>query len=318
MTHTLIVKLNATGDVVRTSTLLHRLQGPVTWISARANLPLLQGVHPGMRVLAWEDREQATDTRYDLAISLEDELETAQFVQRCAPARVFGATLADGDRVTYSEDASAWFDMSLVSRFGRKRADELKLINRRSYQELIFSGLGWTFAGENCKLPRPTTTDLQGDVAIAPVAGPVWPMKTWAHYDALQRRLEAQGLRVNVLPKRATLLEHLGDIANHRCLVSGDSLPMHLALGLGIPCVTIFNCTSPWEIHDYGLQTKLVSPLLAEFFYKRGMDTRATTAIGLDAVFNAVLRPLQVPAAVAPRESPNDHWRHGPVPVKRP
>ena len=114
------------------------------------------------------------------------------------------------------------------------------------------------------------------------------------------RRLEAQGLRVNVLPKRATLLEHLGDIANHRCLVSGDSLPMHLALGLGIPCVTIFNCTSPWEIHDYGLQTKLVSPLLAEFFYKRGMDTRATTAIGLDEVFNAVLRRLQVPVVVAP------------------
>ena len=48
-------------------------------------------------------------------------------------------------------------------------------------------------------------------MAIAPVAGPVWPMKNWAHYDALQRRLEAQGLRVNVLPKRATLLEHLGD-----------------------------------------------------------------------------------------------------------
>ena len=164
---------------------------------------------------------------------------------------------------------------------------------------MIFAGLGWEFRGELPKLPTPPSTDLQGDVAIAPVAGPVWPMKNWAHYEALQRRLEAAGLRVNVLPKRATLLEHLGDIANHRCLVGGDSLPMHLALGLGIPCVTLFNCTSPWEIHDYGIQTQLVSPLLAEFFYKRGMDTRATTAIALDEVFDAVMRRLEVPALVS-------------------
>jgi ADP-heptose:LPS heptosyltransferase len=117
-------------------------------------------------------------------------------------------------------------------------------------------------------------------------------MKNWAHYGELERRLEARGLRVNVLPKRASLLEHLGDIANHRCLVSGDSLPMHLALGLGIPCVTIFNCTSPWEIHDYDLQTKLVSPLLSEFFYKRGTDARATSAISLSTVFDAVIQTL--------------------------
>ena len=125
--------------------------------------------------------------------------------------------------------------MSLISRFGRQRADELKLHNRRSYQDMVFAGLGFEFRGELSWLPKPVPTDLHGDVAIAPVAGPVWPMKNWALYDELQRRLEASGLRVNVLPKRATLLEHMGDIANHRCLVGGDSLPMHLALGLGSP-----------------------------------------------------------------------------------
>jgi heptosyltransferase II len=300
MTHTLIVKLNATGDVVRTTTLLRCLQGPITWISARGNLPLLHGLRDDMRVLAWEDREQAADTRYDLAINLEDEVETSEFVQRMQPKRVFGAKLADNGSVTYSDDSREWFDMSLVSRFGRQRADELKLANRRSYQQMIFAGLGWEFAGQPYALPPPTPTDLHGDVAVAPVAGPVWPMKNWANYDALQRRLERTGLRVNVLPKRATLLEHLGDIANHRCLIGGDSLPMHLALGLGVPCVTIFNCTSPWEIHDYGLQTQIISPLLAEFFYKRGIDIRATTAVGLDEVFEVVLRRLQAPALVAP------------------
>jgi ADP-heptose:LPS heptosyltransferase len=151
-------------------------------------------------------------------------------------------------------------------------------------------------------LPEPAATGLEGDVAIAPVAGPVWPMKNWAFYDELKQRLELAGLRVNVLPRRPTLLEHMGDVRAHACLVGGDSLPMHLALGMGVPCVTIFNCTSPWEIHDYGIQTKLVSPLLEKYFYKRGHDGAATSAIGLEEVYDAVMEKLCADTTPARRQ----------------
>jgi ADP-heptose:LPS heptosyltransferase len=123
-------------------------------------------------------------------------------------------------------------------------------------------------------------------------------MKQWAYYGELIRRLKDKGLIVNVLPKRSSLLEHLADVRNHCCLVGGDSLPMHLALGTGTQCVTLFTCTSPWEIYDYGIQTKVVSPLLEEFFYKRGYDKRATTAINVDEVEAAVLKQLEIPAPV--------------------
>jgi ADP-heptose:LPS heptosyltransferase len=146
-------------------------------------------------------------------------------------------------------------------------------------------------------LPEPVETGLSGDVAIAAEAGPIWPMKKWAWYDELKQRLEDQGLVVNVLPKRASLLEHLSDVQNHRCLVGGDSLPMHFALGTATPCVTLFTCTSPWEIHDYGVQMKIVSPLLEEFFYKRGYDERATTAISVDEVERAVVMKLEAAAS---------------------
>lgn len=98
---------------------------------------------------------------------------------------------------------------------------------------------------------------------------------------------------MNVLPGRSTLLEHLGDVRNHRVLVSGDSLPMHFALGTGTRCVTLFNCTSPWEIFDYGIQRQITSPLLAEFFFKRGVDERATGAITVEEVFDAVMEQLK-------------------------
>ena len=56
--------------------------------------------------------------------------------------------------------------------------------------------------------------------------------------------------------------------------------------------MAIFTCTSPWEIYEYGLLTKIVSPLLGDFFYKRGFDTRATTAITYDEVLAAVLKQV--------------------------
>lgn len=291
---TLIIKLNATGDVVRTTPLLEKLDGEVTWITEAGNMPLLDGVMPGMRRLSWDERAAAGDRRYDLLISLEDELATSEFAATIKANRTFGAYLNDKGNVCSTLDSNGWFDLSLISRFGRKRADELKLINRRSYQDLVFEGLGWKFAGERYRLPKPIKTDLCGDIALAPVAGPAWPMKNWAYYGELQSALESAGLVVNVLPKRPTLLEHLGDIANHRLLVSGDSLPMHLALGLGIRCVTIFNCTSPWEIHDYGLQQQVVSPRLADFYYRRDYDVAATKAVPLAEVLAACHRSLRL------------------------
>jgi ADP-heptose:LPS heptosyltransferase len=287
----LILKLNAAGDVVRTTTLLRRLTGHVSWVTARMNVELLTGL-PGVRPVSWEEREAVKDRRYDLLVNLEDEASTAAFAAGLDCTRVFGAYLNERGGVSYTEDARVWFDMSLISVYGRAHADGLKLRNRRTYQDLLFEGLGWRFQGERYMVSAPASSPLSGDVAIAPGAGPVWPMKGWAYYDQLERALEAAGLRVNVLPRRPSILEHMGDVANHRCLVGGDSLPMHLALATRTPCVTIFNCTSPQEIYGYGLQTKVVSPLLARFFYNRGEDPAATSAIPLETIYDAVMRTL--------------------------
>lgn len=296
----LIAKLGATGDVVRTSTLLRRLEGHVTWITAAKNAVLLERTGDDRRCFSWEDREQACDRKYDLIINLEDTPDVGQFVGSLGSAKRFGAYLDGSGEMRYTEDSKAWFDLSLISVHGRAEADRLKLKNRRTYQDLIFSGLGLRFDDDAYVLPAPVETGLKGDVAISPEGGPVWPMKNWVYYEELKQRLEAEGLTVNKLPQRASLLEHLCDVRNHRVLVSGDSLPMHLGLGAGVRCVTLFTCTSPWEIHDYGLQTKIVSPLLEEFFYKRGYDRRATTAISVDQVFDATMKQLQLSAGAQP------------------
>jgi ADP-heptose:LPS heptosyltransferase len=297
----LIVKLGATGDVVRTTPLLRRLSGQVTWLTAAKNTALLEGLRDDLRSFRWEERAGALDRSYDLVINLEDTLDVARFVQTTHYSELFGACLNSGNKLTYTENSRQWFDLSLISAYGKEQADQLKFRNRRTYQEMIFSGLGLRFAGEAYVLPQPIDVGLSGDIAVAADAGPVWPMKKWAYYDELKQRLEAEGLTVNVLPKRSSLLEHLADVGNHRCLVGGDSLPMHFALGTGTPCVTLFTCTSPWEIYDYGVQTKLVSPLLQQFFYKRGYEERATTAISVGEVLSAVMARLESADPVATR-----------------
>jgi len=290
---TLIIKLGATGDVVRTTPLLRRLMGQITWLTAAKNTALLESLADNLGCYSWEERTRTIDRHYDLVINLEDTADVGHFINTLKFKRLWGAYFDTGGRMCYTDDSRDWFDLSIISAYGKLKADKLKFQNRQAYQELIFKSLGFPFDGDAYLLPDAIETELSGDVAIAADAGVVWPMKKWAYYHELRERLEGKGVAVNVLPKRPSLLEHLADVGNHRCLVGGDSLPMHFALGTGTPCVTLFTCTSPWEIYDYGLQRKVVSPLLQEFFYKRGYEERATTAISVDEVFDAVMAQLE-------------------------
>ena len=285
----LIIKLGASGDVIRTTPLLRVLSGEVHWLTDDRNAPLLNGIEQITLCVPWSNKHVLDGRHYDLVLNLEDSPPAAQILSRITYDQLFGAYLDGSGKLTYTESSRDWFDLSLISLFGREAADQLKLKNRKTYQEMIFNGLGYTFTGETYLLPTPIPTDLVGDIAFAPHSGAVWPMKNWAYYDALKNRLEKKGLVVNVLPIRGSLLEHIADVQNHRYLVSGDSLPMHIALGSQMKCANIFICTSPWEIHGYGLQRKIVSPGLADYFYRRDFDESATTSISLSDVSDAVL-----------------------------
>lgn len=285
----LIIKLGAAGDVLRTTPILNVLTGDIVWITSSDNRVLLGGNERINRCISWEDVEGLATLEYDLVINLEDSITVGQFVQRLKYKYIFGAYLNKSNVLVYTDTSQEWFDLSLISRFGKEKADELKLQNRKSYQDMLFRGLGFEFKDEPYYLPLVRSSELIGDIAIADKAGSVWPMKNWAFYSELMTKLQTAGYKVNMLPQRATILEHVADVQSHKYLISGDSLPMHIALGSGMKCVTIFQCTSPWEIYDYGLQTKITSPLLERYFYKRTFDQEATTCISVEHVCTAVM-----------------------------
>lgn len=287
-----IIKLGAAGDVVRTTTLLHLFKNDsVDWITSKENAILLKDNPFISRLIKSDVLETTKFDNYDLVINLEDNLESANIVSRLKYKDLFGCYLDKSDKLTYTENSSPWFDLSLISKFGKQRADELKYFNQLSFQELVFNGLGYKFQGENYILPSSPDMDLKGDIAISSKAGNRWPMKNWAYFDELAKLLIAEGFIVNYLPHRSTMLEHLSDVKNHKLLISGDSLPMHFALGLNIKCLTFFLCTSANEIYNYGVQTKLVSPFLKEFFYRQDFDERAIKVFSVEEVLE-VLRKI--------------------------
>ena len=78
----LIIKLGATGDVVRTTPLLRRLDGEITWITAAKNAALLENLTDNLRCFPWEGRQLIPDIKYDLIINLEDTLEVGSIRER--------------------------------------------------------------------------------------------------------------------------------------------------------------------------------------------------------------------------------------------
>lgn len=288
----LIIKCGAAGDVVRTTTLLHPYQNwEIDWLISPENRQLL--LNDRLHAL-YDSPAQLPDTEYDLVINLEDDAAyVADVLKRVSYKRIFGAVMNDAGTIGYTDDAAGWFDMGLISRHGLARANELKYLNRRTYQDLIFDGLGLRFTNEPYVMPSPLpASDLRGDIAVAPTAGKRWPMKNWYYTNDLIEAL-SKTYRVTTLPTRPTMLDHIADISNHKFVIAPDSLPMHLAIGLGIPCLSVFPCTGPWEIHDYGLLTKIESPKLAQYFFGRDYIEDAVQCVPFDEVHGIAVKLLK-------------------------
>src|ERR1700733_4436064 len=109
----LIIKLGATGDVVRTTPLLKHLSGEISWITAAKNVALLTGLGKNLRSVSWEQREQFCDRDYDFVINLEDTLDVAQFLPKLKFKKLFGAYIDANGALIYTDDSRGWFDLSL-------------------------------------------------------------------------------------------------------------------------------------------------------------------------------------------------------------
>ena len=192
----LVLKTGALGDVLRTTSILpgliERYPGAqVTWVAAPGavdlvrNHPLVTEVEP-LATSSREDRERLTRKlrarAWGRVLSFDDEVEMCAMASEIAPPTALpgvlsGAHLDASGARTYTADVGPWFDMGLLSRFGKEDADRRKRANRKSHPEIFAEMLGIRMGETELPLPDESLRFAKGFFArhglrrLGPVVG---------------------------------------------------------------------------------------------------------------------------------------------------
>ena len=225
---------------------------------------------------------------FDLILNLEEDKNLAKNLSELKTKKLIGVYFDfRRNKLSYTKESRKWYNMSLISKYGKEKGDLLKWKNRKSYQEILFAIIGRQFKGEeywlNYKISARNTKEIV--VAIEKRAGKTWPMKVWPYYDELKRKIEKLGYKVFYLKQRKSLIDYMKDIDKGKILITGDTLAMHLGLYLKKIIIALFSCTSPWEIYDYNRMEKIINPYLKESFYRRDYDEKLVRGINVEKVF---------------------------------
>lgn len=296
----LMVKLAATGDVLRTTAFLPAIHAAwpkahVTWLTRRAAVGLFDGNPLVDEVLATDDATTAarlaTET-FDVVLCPDADPDAA-VLAAMATARERRGYVRDprGRIVPLGPGAGAWLAMGLD--------DDAKRRNTRTYQELVAGVLGLDPAAVREPVLEPSAADrsaarafVAGLGASGPLiglntgAGGRWSYKQWteAHQRTFLRLCADAGLAVLLLGGPEEVARHrellasapglpVFDGGNHnsfgrfaalidecRVVVTGDSLAVHVAAARKRPAIVLFGPTSAAEIELYGRGTKLLPP----------------------------------------------------------
>jgi len=71
-------------------------------------------------------------------------------------------------------------------------------------------------------------------------------------------------------------------------VITGDTLVLHLAIALKKKTIALFFCTPSWEIEDYNIVKKIVSPLFEKNFYTNEDSEELRKSISAEQVFNEI------------------------------
>ncbi len=315
----LILKLGALGDVVRTSYILpglHQRFGPgttVTWVTASSALPILRFNPYVSELLTIEQTGTPAGARdlgtheFDWVISLDDEIESCGIATQVKARRISGAFVTS-DEIHYTEDTRPWFDMGLISRFGKTKADQLKLENQKSHDAIFAEMLD--LAIERPSFFNNPRSEALGRTMLRHLprkivglnlsAGKRWPSKSLRLEEAIGlighlKEMGATCLLLGGIDDAAylesiasitgcpsinglTLDEFAGVIRGLDLLVTSDTLALHLAIAQGVPNLSYYAPTSAVEINTFGTGSQIASLSPDYCSYRPDADNSTITA----------------------------------------
>jgi len=149
----LIIKLGAIGDVIRTTAILPGLKEKnkdcrIDWVTKKESFDVLKNNNLLNKIyLIDNNSEKIENNEYDLIINLDDDNEACKLATETNHKDLIGAYLENGKQA-YTENSSSWFDMGLISKLGKEKADQLKAHNKKTYQEIMYEILGLDYKNQ--------------------------------------------------------------------------------------------------------------------------------------------------------------------------
>jgi heptosyltransferase-2 len=308
----LIVKLDAMGDVLRSTALLPPLaevhpRGAITWITRKESVPLLERNPYIAEVLELgaEALIQLQTRTFDRVINLDASKTSAALAAAARSEWKDGFVLdARGIVQPTNEAARRWLETGVF--------DDIKRQGASTYQDRMADILGlagrthryvFELAADELDRAKAHLESIGLDFARPVIglntgAGGRWPLKQWREEGYLElvtrisRREDVQFLllggpkeqdRNDRLKYASTVplfdpgcdntVRHFAALLSHcDVTVTGDTLAMHLSLALGKRTVVLFGPTSAAEIDLYGLGEKVVPDMTCLSCYKTSCD----------------------------------------------
>ena len=294
----LIIKLGAAGDALRTTPILRtfrELHGRchVTWVTDQISYPLLQNnsLIDKLLILDYKTALYLAPQKFDIVYSVDKEPHALGLAMQVNSDLKLGFRLTEQGTMSVFNDEGAyplWLGLSDPLKFKR---------NARTYQDVTFEMLRLPWkeqryilepTAEERAAARDKLAEIGGNnkplIGLNTGAGPVFATKKWDEEKYVElARLLKENLDCTVLimggpaerERNDRVLAELGDlavdagcnnplrvfaamIAELDCLVTVDTMAMHLALAAEIPVVALFGPTAHAEVTMYGKGEKLI------------------------------------------------------------
>jgi heptosyltransferase-2 len=308
----LIIKLDAMGDVLRSTALLPALayvhpRAAISWLTRAESVPLLKHNPYISEVLELgaEALVHLQTRTFDRVINLDAGKTSAALASAARSPRKDGFTLDETGVVRPTNDAAReWFEAGLF--------DDIKRQGGRTYQDQMSRILGVAGSPHRYVLQL---TDIEVHLArehleslgltfqralvgLNTGAGGRWPLKQWredGYVELVERLAIAMDVdfvllggpgererheRLKAASKVAirdagcdNTVRHFAGIVKHcDVVVTGDTLAMHISLALGRRTVVMFGPTSAPEIELYDLGEKVIPAMDCLGCYKTSCD----------------------------------------------
>lgn len=322
-----IIKTGALGDVLRTSYFAETIKKKfptcrIIWICSNSSYDILR-YNPYIDKILLVEKifQNKVIIECDILFSLEDDISKELF--KFVSYKKIVGVLYENNCIKYSSDSALWFDMGLISSFGKDKADLLKKNNKKTHGQIFsrifdvnYSDLTPSFYAPNLiSLYRSIINKNKFNIAINPFAGSRWPSKELKHCELIQlipmlKKFKFTNMReieifffddgtnsnilkyiqsnfpyINIINTKSSIFHLNAAIKALDYIITTDSLILHLSIANRIKNLSFYTSTSSIEIDTFGTGCKLKSTSSDYCSYRKDASNETITAQRIMSLF---------------------------------